>query len=107
MDRRYVLKQSGIDLEVVERRVTDLFSLKAEDLYGNGRARRIVQARSVFCFWAARELGYSQKGLADRFSVTEPAITYAIRRGQRLTHENGYRLREEELSRRGATEREK
>ncbi len=89
LERRYALKQSGVDLDALEKRVVDLFSLKAEELYGQGRARRIVQARSLFCFWAARELGFSQKALADRFSVTEPAITYAVRRGEQIAHERG------------------
>jgi putative transposase len=95
LERRYSVKQSGIDLDTVEKRVIDLFSVRPDDLYGPGRERRTTQARSIFCFWAVRELGLSQKALADRFSVSEPAITYAVRRGQSIAHENGYRLREE------------
>jgi putative transposase len=95
LERRYSVRQSGIDLDTVEQRVIDLFSVRPDDLYGPGRQRRIVRARSIFCFWAVRELGLSQKALADRFSVTEPAITYAVRRGQNIARENGYRLREE------------
>jgi putative transposase len=75
--------------------VIGLFSLKPDDLYRQGRARRISQARSVFCYWAVRELRLPQKALADRFSVTEPAITYAVGREQKIADENGYRLREE------------
>jgi hypothetical protein len=40
-------------------------------------------------------LGLSQKALADRFSVSEAAISYAVRRGQTIARENGYRLLEE------------
>ena len=95
LERRYAVKRSGIDLDAVEKRVVDLFSLTPDALRGQGRARHISQARSLFCFWAVRELGLSQKTLADRLSVTEPAITYAVRRGQKIVRENGYRLRED------------
>jgi hypothetical protein len=37
-------------------------------------------------------LGISQKALAERFSLTEPAICYALRRGQKLAKERGYEL---------------
>lgn len=95
LERSYAMKQSGIGLDAVESRVIDLFSLKHDELYGQGRTKRVAQARSLFCFWVVRELGLSQKTLADRFSVTEPAITYAVRRGQKIAHDNRYKLREE------------
>ena len=95
LDRRTRMKLSGVNLEAVEKRVADLYSLKPDEGDRHGRPRRITQARSLFCFWAARELGISQKELADRFSFTEPAITYAVRRGQELARDDGYRLADE------------
>jgi hypothetical protein len=55
----------------------------------------LAEARSLFCFWAVRELGVPQKALVERFSLTEPAISYAVRRGQRIATERGYKLLEE------------
>ena len=55
--------------------------------------QRGVEARSLYCFWAARELGVSQKDLALRFCLTEAAISYAVTRGQRIACERGYALR--------------
>ncbi len=95
LERRYAMKQSGIDCDTVEVRVTDLFALNPGDLYGQGRSRKVTQARSLFCYWAVRELGLSQTSMADLLSVTEAAITYAVRRGQIIERENGYRLLEE------------
>ncbi|HEY3278203.1 MAG TPA: transposase [Syntrophorhabdaceae bacterium] len=94
LERHYALKQSGVDIDDVEKRVTTLFNLSPGDLYGSGRPRRIAQARALICYWAVHMLGLSQKALADRFSVTEAAITYAVRRGQTIAEENGYRLME-------------
>lgn len=92
-DRRMRIKQSGITIETIEKGVADLFSLKPEELYGPGRPRQIAQARSLVCFWAVRELGIPQKELSERFSISEPAITYAVRRGQEIAREKGYRLK--------------
>jgi putative transposase len=82
--RHYAMKQANIDLDAVEKRVCGLFALEAHDLYRHGRQKRFVEARSLLCFWAVRELGVSQRTLAERFSVTEPAISYAVRRGQEI-----------------------
>jgi putative transposase len=95
LERRYAMTQSGIGVHTVEKRVTDLFAVTTDDLYGQSRRRPTAQARSLFCFWAVRELGLPQKTLADRFSVSEPAITYAVRRGENIARKNGYRLVED------------
>ncbi len=95
LERRLAMKQAGIDIETVEKRVARLFSLVPDEIYRQGRDRRMSQARSVFCFWAARELGLPQKELANRLCVSEPAITYAIRRGEEIVRQKGYRLSEE------------
>ena len=94
LERRYAVKQAGIDLDAIDKRVCDLYALKPDDLYGQGRQKTLVEARSLFCFWAVRELGIPQKALAERFSLTAPAISYAVRRGQRIAREKGYKLLE-------------
>jgi len=94
LERRYAMKQSGIDLDAVQKRVCDLYAFKPDDLYAQGRQKTLVEARSLFCFWVARELGVPQKALAERFFLTESAICYAVRRGQRIAGERGYALLE-------------
>ena len=86
------MKQSGITLDTVEKRVMELLSLNPGDLYQKGRPRWLSQARSLLCFWAVRELGIPQKELAERFSLSEPTIAYAVKKGQRFAEERGYRL---------------
>jgi putative transposase len=90
-DRRYAVKE-GIDLDTVEKRVASLFGLTPHDLYERSRSRRIAQARSLLCYWVVQDLGLSQKDLADRFTVTEAAISYAVGRGREIARENGYVL---------------
>jgi hypothetical protein len=92
LERRTALRQATIDLDTVAHRVCELLDMPAHDLSGKGRQKRLVEARSLYCFWAARELGVSQKDLALHFCLTEPAISYAVTRGQRIARERGYSL---------------
>ena len=63
-DRKYELKQLGYDLGRVAARVCEIFDLKEQELFSNGKQQRKVKARSLFCYWAVRELGISQTDLA-------------------------------------------
>lgn len=92
LERRAALRLSGIDVAFLEKRVTDLLTMKPDDLALPGRQRRLVEARSLFCFWAVRELGIPMTALAVRFSLSPVAIGYAVERGDRLARERGYVL---------------
>jgi putative transposase len=96
LEQRYVMKSSGITLDFVEKRICDLFRMTSLDLYAQGRQKQLGDARSLFCFWAVRELGISMKELARRFSITEPAVSYSVRRGQKIAQDKGWGLLEGE-----------
>ena len=92
LERRYAIKKAGIDITAIEKRVCDLLRLEVDQLYDHGRYRQFVEARSLFCYWAHSDLGISGKDLSSRFSISEPAVSYAIRRGQNIARERGYAL---------------
>ena len=92
LERRYALKQSGIDLAAVEQRAASLLGMRSEDISRQGREKRLVDFRSLICFFAVRELGLSLTALADRFGITSPAISYAVRRGEKMVREKGFTL---------------
>ncbi len=54
------------------------------EVLASGRYKKAVKARSIVCFWAMRELGISQSDSAERFGISQPAVTIAVRRGERL-----------------------
>jgi chromosomal replication initiation ATPase DnaA len=87
MTRRYEMRQSGIDMAAIEERVCQLFEMHPKDLYVRGRRKELVEARSVFCFFAVTELGTTLKDLAVRFSISGQAIGLAIERGGGLREE--------------------
>ena len=53
---------------------------------------RKVKARSLTCFWAARELGMSLADLGRAFETSIPGIDYAVERGETLAHNIYYQL---------------
>jgi putative transposase len=91
-DRKYELKRLGYDLGRVAARVCEIFELKEQDIFSNGKQQRKVKARSLLCYWAVRELGISQTDLAKRLKLSVPGIGYSVQRGESIARENGYDL---------------
>jgi REP-associated tyrosine transposase len=91
-DRRYRLKSLGYDISWVERKVLFLYDIEKEDLYSGSRKKPISEARSLFCYWCVRELGESMTGMARLLGLTQPAVGYAVERGERLAKEEKYDL---------------
>jgi len=92
MARRSAIKQSGLDIATIEKRICDICEIHLKDLYCRGRHKRLVEARSIFCFWAVQELEVTMKDLALRFAITEAAVSYAVRRGQNIVQKKGLKL---------------
>lgn len=92
LDEAYKLKGKGIDFADVEKQATRKFGIKKIDLYSKSRKQHIVNARSVFMFWANRKLGFSCTELARRFKLTQPAVSYAVERGEKIVKERKLRL---------------
>ena len=60
---------------------------------GNRTGQKIrVEARSLFCYWAVRELGYGLSELGRRLSMSQPGVGYAVSRGERIAKQNNYQL---------------
>jgi chromosomal replication initiation ATPase DnaA len=59
-------KAWGIDLESIAKRISSLYNMEVDQLYAPGKYPKAVQARSVFCYWAVRELGVSATALAKK-----------------------------------------
>lgn len=67
--------------------VAQLIGLKAEDLLTRGRYKGLVEGRSLLCYWAVRELGLSTTELARRIGISQPAVSYSVRRGEKIARE--------------------
>jgi len=50
-------------------------------LWGAGKPPKVVQARSLLCYWATSELGVTQVWLSKKLKLAQPAISLAAARG--------------------------
>lgn len=93
LDRRYRLKSKGYDFDRIVGIVGSMLGLESRQIVTSGKRRHEVEARDIVCCWASKELGISQGYLAEKFGVTQPAISAAIRRGDRIIREKRLELK--------------
>ncbi len=91
-ERRYELKRLGYDAERVGKRVAEIYDMEPREFLSKGKQQPKVAARSLFCFWATKELGMSLRDLSRRLEISPPAVGYSVERGEAIARENGYRL---------------
>jgi len=94
LDHSYELKSKGVDLNWVAKRVEELLGAESGSVYSKGRQRHQTLARSLFSFWAVRELGMSNTEVGKKLGISQPAVGYAVRRGEALAKEHGFQLEE-------------
>ena len=91
-ERKYELKRLGYDLDRVEAKVAEIYEMEVGEIYLRGKQRKRVKARSLFCYWAVRELGFSLTELAKRLNISLPAVSYAVERGEAIALHDNYQL---------------
>jgi REP element-mobilizing transposase RayT len=84
MKRKYRLAASGYDFSDLLRQVAGVFNLKPAEILLPSKQRQRVRARSLLCFWAVKELGLSERSLAEKLSTTQPSVSRAVQRGEKL-----------------------
>ena len=62
------------------------------EVFSKGRQKEKVNARSLFCYWAVRELGISLSDMGRRFGMSIPGIGYAVKKGEAIAQKNTYQL---------------
>ena len=97
MERRYYLQSSGFNLGMVAARVAKELGMRPEDVWAAGRYRHLVEARSLLCYWAVRELGVSMASLARKLEISVPAVSKSVIRGEEIARVRGYSLIENKL----------
>jgi len=89
-ERKYRLKASGFDVEKVAQRVAQILSIEPFQVWESGKQPKIVQARSLLCYWVTAELGISQAWLSKRLKLSPPAISLSVARGRSMVEKNHY-----------------
>jgi REP element-mobilizing transposase RayT len=93
-ERRYRLLAKGYSIERIADRVAESLGVTPQDVLKRGRVhgKRLIEARSLLCYWAAAELGMKQGALAGVLHLTQPAISFAVKRGEEIAREKKYGL---------------
>jgi putative transposase len=92
MEKRYALRLRGFDLGEVASRVSEVLDIKPEEVWAEGKYRRIVEARSLLCYRAVRELGIPMSSLARKLKISIPSVGESVARGRRIREATGFHL---------------
>lgn len=92
MKKGYALKARGFDLAKTALRVSEVLGLRAEAVWAKGRFRQTVEARSLFCYWAVRELGVPMSLLGRKLGISIPSVSESVIRGQVIADSKGLSL---------------
>ena len=91
-DCKYELKRLGYDLDRIAARVAEICDIERDDIFLRGKQQKRVKARSLFCYWAVRELGTPLTELARSLNLSVPAVGYSVDRGEIIANKNDYQL---------------
>jgi REP element-mobilizing transposase RayT len=92
MKKEYELRSLGMDVNAIASRVSEVLNIKVNDVWAKGKYKRIVEARSLLCYWAVRELGLSMSSLAKKLGISLPSVSDSVKRGQMISEEKGFNL---------------
>ncbi len=84
LDERYRLKAQGYDLDKVANRVSSELGITPEQVWLPGKHPITVKARSLFCYWAVRKLGFSATELSKKLGISQPSVSISVRRGEKI-----------------------
>ena len=89
MDRKYRLKGPGCDLDTIIARVSHIFNVPEARIKASGKEPEQVKAKSVAAYWAVRELSMAGTEVGRQLSLTQSAVSRAVRRGEGIVGELG------------------
>ena len=92
MERKYDLQSRGYTVAEVAARVAEVLEIKQEDVWAAGKHSEIVRARSLFCYWAVRELGVTMISLSHRLNISVQTIGKSVVRGEKMAKAKKYSL---------------
>jgi putative transposase len=89
-EKRSSLAAQGWDIDKIAAHVATLLDMEVSDVFSVGKYRQIVEARSLLCYWAVRELGIPMASLARRLEISPATVTQSVVRGEKLVMKNHY-----------------
>ncbi len=84
LERKQRYRFMGLDFDRLLGLVADIYHLDTDEIVTGGKQPLRVEARDLLSFWAVRELGFSVTHVAAKVGMTQPAVSRAVYRGERL-----------------------
>ncbi len=91
-ERSHRLKRQGCDLNRIAERVSEVLGIEPDEVFSKGRQDIKVKARSLLCFWAARELGMAHTALAKKLEMSLAGVGFSVQRGESIAKTADYSL---------------
>jgi putative transposase len=98
LDRKSTIRALGYGFDSLVDRVPGLFGLTFKELLIGGKQQRMVQARSVLCYWGTREMGMSAVSISKKLNIAFSTAGECAMRGRLIVEEHGWKLLEEDKS---------
>ena len=92
LEHTLLLKSRGHTLTTIADRIAGLYRMNIDDVLSKGRQALRVEARSLLCYLAVRDLKRSVTDLARLLGMTPSAISYAVARGKGIAEAKSIRL---------------
>jgi len=92
MKRKYQLRAQGVDLETIAVRVSELTGVEKSQIFLPGKEQSRVKARSLFCYWAVRDLGMSMSEVSRKLELSLPGVSQSVKRGEKIADAGGFCL---------------
>jgi len=86
------LQAQGIDIAKIATRVSELMGVEPWGIWAPGKERKRVNARSLLCYWAVRDLGISMAEVSRRLGLSPSGVSQSVKRGEKLVQGKAYRL---------------
>jgi REP-associated tyrosine transposase len=91
-ERKYQLRAKGLGLDDIAGKAAQIIGIDPELVWVKGKQPKVVQARSLLCYWATNELGISQAALSKRLELSQSAVSIAVARGRELVKKHNYSI---------------
>jgi chromosomal replication initiation ATPase DnaA len=89
LDRNSQLEAAGYSFDWLVGQVARQLEIEPKDVLAPGKYAQSVKARSLLCYWGARELGMTTVDLARRLNLAQPTVSQAVMRGRKIAEDQG------------------
>jgi REP element-mobilizing transposase RayT len=92
LERKYCLKAKGVHIDRIAARVAEIVGVEPAQVWAAGKQPKLVQARSLLCYWATSELGVRQAWLSQKLGIFQAAVSLSVARGRQIAIQNTYEI---------------